>query len=662
MKIITKLIFPVLYIFISLDLSGQSSYGFKDISTVHNLDSMEGAIPHLKKNTLDYIKHLITIEQNRIKFVSYKTGKYINEIDSLSKIESFEFGTAFVQYYKCVSVSKSPNKLKEILIHGEPALKTFGKLNDSMGIFLLNINTIKISSGVLLYKAITGENNFESVYKSKKDIQTLYKDMTRSLIASTAAFVSRHKDPYYHIIWNNIKSNILFENIQNNSNPSLAVDSIRLYATENLSIIKKHPEYSYLLYSTYVYYGNSYFFTDNPQSGMEYHLLAQNLPMHRESINIILSHLNLAHDYDQLYKNKKLDSVSKYAQLALAILDRKDFNNNTKGYLMKECYSILSHVYELKGDLNTSNLYLKKASEIQNITENEMLSQSISTYFEFDIYREQAIKTKEIEIENKTANQRIIFGLIFIAFLTMAIFILYRTNIKLQRAKEEIELLNKTREKFYAIVSHDLRSPIESYQGLASTIGFLINQGKYDDISQIADQIDKTGLKLKDLISNLLNWSLEQQNLIGIQSNPINVYELLELLIPIYRPLVLKKNLSIDLNIDTKIIVLSDKNILSTIIRNIIDNAIKNALPDSVIHIHMKTENNRQELIFSNKSKLRDEQFKTINELFLVKNNWQPGHEGLGLGLILIKEFSSKIGIKTRVTHINGVFSFILTY
>lgn len=649
-----------LFMILCSDVWSQTSYGFKDIPVIVHLDSMERVIPHLEKNSLAYIKHLIAIEHSRIEHNSYKSGKYIHEIDSLSRARSFEFGIAFVQYYKCVSISISPNKLKEIMIYGEPALKTFEKLKDSMGIFLLHVQTIKVAQDVIIFNESVKGYEFKDFYQSTHTIQKLYLDLSQKLIVSTEAFVKRQKDPYYTIVWNTAKSALKFS-ILNHKHDKKILDTVQLIMQENISLILKHPRYDRYLLLTYTYYANSYYLKDSLKEALRYHLLAKAAPFPDESIYSIMSYLNIINVYKEIDKEKYCDTIYKYANAALSILDRKDFTNDTKIILKYNCYNSLAIVFEVKKDYKQSIQYLRKVLINQVVYANDLLSQSVSTYFEFEKLREQTVRNKELELENKVSTQRNWFAGALLLITTLALIFILWNYKKLKVAKEKIEVLQKEREKFYTIISHDLLSPMESYQGLADTVGFLLKHKKYEDLSQIAVQIDKTGVKLKNLIGNLLAWSLEQQNLIGMQIAPIDIKDILENLTPIYQPIISKKEIIIHKNIDVDFYLETDMNLLNTILRNALDNATKFAPEKSTITIIASKLDHSNSICISNLASFSEEQFKLISELYSQDNNWHPGHQGLGLGLFLIRDFTRKLGLKTSVSYQDNMFQICLT-
>lgn len=165
----------------------------------------------------------------------------------------------------------------------------------------------------------------------------------------------------------------------------------------------------------------------------------------------------------------------------------------------------------------------------------------------------------------------------------------------------------------------------------------------YDDIQELSTKIDKTGIHIDNLFQNLLSWSLIQQNKIGIQYSAFSPQEIIETLLPVYEQLLHEKKIIITKKFIPYQTISTDKNLFSLIARNLIDNAIKNSPIDSIIHIQTDSTETFHQLSIQNNSTISDEQFLNLQTFLDSTQEWQVGKLGIGLGLILIKEFVSKM-------------------
>jgi len=210
--------------------------------------------------------------------------------------------------------------------------------------------------------------------------------------------------------------------------------------------------------------------------------------------------------------------------------------------------------------------------------------------------------------------------------------------------ENRLEDLVATKDKFFSIIAHDLRSPFNSILGFLSLI-----QSQYDAID---DTEKKSYLKLIDddtkktlkLLDNLLEWAKVQTGKILFQPIkqrllPIikNVEETLESALKV-------KQLKLNYSISDQLEVFADTNMLTSIFRNLISNAIKYSLPGGEIVIAAEIKNGQIEFCISDTGTGMDEE--TRKKLFVINGQASvPGtanETGSGLGLILCKEFIEK--------------------
>ena len=132
-----KIILHLFVCFTSLNVSyAQDIVSMKDIPVVYNIDSLVEKIPSFQNKSTQYITHLITIEESRILFGSYKQGYYLNEIDSLSNLLHYPFGQAFYAYGSAILFNYySPENTQRPIKFAEKALALFTSNHDTTGIF-----------------------------------------------------------------------------------------------------------------------------------------------------------------------------------------------------------------------------------------------------------------------------------------------------------------------------------------------------------------------------------------------------------------------------------------------------------------------------------------------------------------------------------------------
>jgi PAS domain S-box-containing protein len=219
--------------------------------------------------------------------------------------------------------------------------------------------------------------------------------------------------------------------------------------------------------------------------------------------------------------------------------------------------------------------------------------------------------------------------------------------------EKEIQLkeLNTTKDKFFSIISHDLRSPFNSILGFSELL--LKNHSKYDNEEReyFINTIYMSAKNTLSLLDNLLTWARSQSGKINLSKENINLKFFLKELTLILQEQANNKKIEIKNHITENILVFADRNMLDTIFRNLITNAIKYTNEGGIIELKQKTETEFVEITIADNGvgmneKIRNSLFKT-GETKSIEGT--DGERGTGLGLILCKEFVEKHGGKIWV-------------
>lgn len=237
-----------------------------------------------------------------------------------------------------------------------------------------------------------------------------------------------------------------------------------------------------------------------------------------------------------------------------------------------------------------------------------------------------------------------------------------------KRIKREEELRNSEKSlkdavviknKFFNLISHDLKSPISSITSLTNLL--LENFDKYQPEKQkillqsICNGLDNTYALLEDL----LLWSRSQNKSIVFDPVKINLTNLVNEIIDVFSQSIEDKELQIIKNYPSTFIVWVDKEMISTVIRNLLSNAIKFTYNKGVIEIKfeklIRENNNEIEISICDdgvgipKEKI-DKVFR-IGEFTSTRGT--NNEKGTGFGLIMCKEFvenhSGRISIESEI-------------
>lgn len=236
---------------------------------------------------------------------------------------------------------------------------------------------------------------------------------------------------------------------------------------------------------------------------------------------------------------------------------------------------------------------------------------------------------------------------------------------KMKQTEQELRELVATKDKFFNIIAHDLRSPFSAILGFSDIL-----MSKYDKYSpqkkqQFLKAINDSASSTYKLITDLLDWARSQTGKIQFKPEKYQIYELAQEVVQSLNQTARKKNITITNALDTNTEVLADKQMIETIFRNLISNAIKFSNPKGGIIIYGEiTDQNITVSVSDSGVGIKPER---IGGLFKIDQNTSTkgtaDEKGTGLGLILCKEFidkhNGKIWVESQVGK-GSTFSFSL--
>ncbi|HMG90944.1 MAG TPA: GAF domain-containing sensor histidine kinase [Chryseolinea sp.] len=213
---------------------------------------------------------------------------------------------------------------------------------------------------------------------------------------------------------------------------------------------------------------------------------------------------------------------------------------------------------------------------------------------------------------------------------------------KIKERTAELQHLNNTKDKFFSIISHDLRGPVTSFQSLTRLFSYYNKEGQSDKFESLCSKVEQSVDTLNHLLENLLDWSLSQTNGIQCSFEVIQLREFIQTIVDIYQPNLIAKEIELSLNADNTTCIRGDRHTLATVFRNLISNAIKFTPRNGSIRISSALEDEKVRI------ELRDTGVgmdcrRLLNAFQLQGQRSTFGTEkekGTGLGLVLVKEFT----------------------
>ncbi len=222
-----------------------------------------------------------------------------------------------------------------------------------------------------------------------------------------------------------------------------------------------------------------------------------------------------------------------------------------------------------------------------------------------------------------------------------------RTSAKAVKESEaKLKELVATKDKFFNIVAHDLKNPFTSLLGSSELLYDNINQMKPENVRELALILNDSAKGGYAILQNLLDWSRSQTGMLKFNPEKVNLKSIIDENIENLQLQVNNKGLNIKSEVTKDLHVMSDKNMINTILRNLLSNAVKYSHKNGTVLI--RTSKTRKNVIVTVKDSGTGISKEKVATLFRIENSLStPGtakEQGTGLGLKLCKEFTEKMG------------------
>lgn len=232
-------------------------------------------------------------------------------------------------------------------------------------------------------------------------------------------------------------------------------------------------------------------------------------------------------------------------------------------------------------------------------------------------------------------------------------------------SEKQLRELNSSKDRFFSIIAHDLRSPFNSILGISELMKEFASERDFESIERFTDVLHTTSRNTFELLVNLLEWAQSQTGRMEFLPEYFELVSVIEEEIKLLEQVSASKGVSITLKFTGKMLVFADKQMVSTIIRNLITNAIKFSYPqDTVVISGSKRARGMVVSITDQGVGISPEDQKKLfrlDETLTTKGTMNE--KGTGLGLILCKELverhQGEIWVESRPGS-GSTFSFTL--
>ncbi|GAB4332266.1 MAG: hypothetical protein Kow00127_24070 [Bacteroidales bacterium] len=255
-------------------------------------------------------------------------------------------------------------------------------------------------------------------------------------------------------------------------------------------------------------------------------------------------------------------------------------------------------------------------------------------YFAFVLYKRYQQNKKltvELSISNKELDEQ-------------------RKNI--ENLNRELQEANRTKDKFFQIVAHDLKNPFNALIALSSLLIEDYDSFTDEERKQFIAQINQSAESTFSLLQNLLEWARAQSGHTKIRKEKVDLSEVAQEALKVLEAVAKGKRINIISEIKPGTTVWADRNMVSTVLLNLISNAVKFTHTNGEVKLSAVTVNGLVEVVVSdNGTGIPEKNLKRLfkpDERVITKGT--NNEKGTGLGLLLCKEFIERNGGTIRAT------------
>ncbi|MBU2554675.1 MAG: tetratricopeptide repeat-containing sensor histidine kinase [Bacteroidetes bacterium] len=364
-----------------------------------------------------------------------------------------------------------------------------------------------------------------------------------------------------------------------------------------------------------------------------------------EALKYALQSRNLATEINALYDLKTISKI-----LSDIYLEKKDYQRAFLYYVDYKAYSDSLFDQEKEREMNYLHF-------LQKEIENKELQYSF------------AQKQKELENKNLINIYYFTGGLLFLLLAILLwrnLALKNRMNVGLTaknniiaRKNQELEQVNATKDRFFHMVAHDLKSPLSAMISFTDILQQNLDQFSEQEIRSFLNSLYQSSSQGFRLLENLLDWARLQSGAIEYSPDDLKILPLIDDTLLLLEPNAKEKQIAIETDFQQDLSASIDRNMFLTVLRNLVSNAIK--FSGSGKRITIKAEKDNQALRIQVLDQGKGMSKEEVSRLFKIESHFTtPGtnnEQGTGIGLILCYDLTRKMGGELLVDSTLGVGS-----
>ncbi len=215
-------------------------------------------------------------------------------------------------------------------------------------------------------------------------------------------------------------------------------------------------------------------------------------------------------------------------------------------------------------------------------------------------------------------------------------------ELQMQKNEKELKHLNKTKDKLFSIIAHDIKNPFNVILGFASLLNSNFDEYSNEEIKGYINKILIASESVYKLLDDLLIWAKSQMGQLKVSPDRINTNEILDEVYNHFHVIASQKKINLINDLPDDILILADFEMIRFIFRNLVHNAIKFTPENGQIKCRGRVENDRCIIEIEDSGiGIRDEKLSTLFDMSdIMETKGTNEEKGTGLGLYLVREMT----------------------
>jgi signal transduction histidine kinase len=231
-----------------------------------------------------------------------------------------------------------------------------------------------------------------------------------------------------------------------------------------------------------------------------------------------------------------------------------------------------------------------------------------------------------------------------------------QTHLTIQEQKIKLAQLNASKDRFFSIVSHDMKGAFGSLLSFTQYVSKSFDDWSREDLKRLIYEMSSSAEKNYKLLENFLEWSKTQMGAAPFQPAKILLEYIIVQAIQVFQGQADSKDIKVNYDFNSEHYIQADAQMLATIFRNLISNAIKFTHPGGTVNVACKELDDQLEISIEDNGSGMDQEIVDI--LFCMDKKCHTtgtaGEKGTGLGLLLCKDLLDKHNGRIHVKSTKG--------